>query len=150
MEEAISLLHEIITIHKESVKRHEQETSDFRSLFIEQSRRHNEEVEELHDLLDASEKRINDTNEMVRTLSNTIKELKDSYQLHLQSISESRDLALKNEQKVLAENERLLKENEAYYTALKSERKRYDSVMNTVISSFTDKRSAPMVSIDQK
>ena len=125
MDETISLLNEIIKHHKE-------------------------EVAELHELLAASEKRISDTNQMVRTLTDTCRELKDTYQYHIKTVAESRDAALATAQKLLQENERLLKENEAYYNALQTERKRYDSAMQSVITSYAGRTSAPMVKIDQK
>lgn len=149
MEEAKQLLHDIIALFKNREEAHNREIIEFRTLYLEQTRHHEDEVSELHKLLVESEQRIKDTNEMVRKLSDTCEHANQVYGEHIKRVATSRDLALESNVKLLAENERLLKENEAYYKALKEERERYDNAMKTVINAYSQSKQ-PLVKIDQK
>lgn len=88
--------------------------------------------------------------ESVKRIDDTIKDLRASYASRIEDLTRTRDIALESNKMLLEENNRLFKENEAYYNALKTERTRYDQMMQSIVESYMRKQSSPVVNIDQK
>lgn len=90
-------------------------------------------MKETQRLLHESEERIAKTNEMIRTLSDSVKglartdsDLKDSYLERFKEVSEENKI-------LLEERSRILRENEAYHNALKAEREKCDKIMDSLV-----------------
>lgn len=50
---------------------------------------------------------------------------------------------------LMQENERIVRENEAYYMALKREREQNNQTMQMIVSQFCGRQQQPLVKIDQ-
>lgn len=149
-EETRRILNEILALFRDEKAVHSNDVDRIWSFCQQMLQHHDSMSSDVHRLLDDSEKRISSTNTMVHDLTESCNKLvqinsilKDSYVAQFES-------AQKQNEHLLAENARLLKENEAYYTALKQERERNDKIMQSMVSFLCGSSHQPLVNIDQK
>lgn len=133
LEETRALLREVVELFKMEQEEHHRSMESFRRYFGKLLEHHNEEMKETQRLLHESEERIAKTNEMIRTLSDSVKglartdsDLKDSYLERFKEVSEENKI-------LLEERSRILRENEAYHNALKAEREKCDKIMDSLV-----------------
>lgn len=150
-EETRRILNEILALFRDEKAVHSNDVDRIWSFCQQMLQHHDTMSSDVHCLLNDSEARINSTNKMVHDLTESCNKLveinstlRDSYVAQFES-------AQKQNEHLLAENARLLKENEAYYTALKHERERNDQIMQSMVSFLCNGRNShPLVNIDQK
>lgn len=149
LEETRSLLHNACSMIQELVQLLKTEEENHRKDVAELYEHHASEIKDLHELIKKSEERIDKTNEMIRELSHTTselnstnKDLKDSY---LQQFERTNAQV----SHLVEENNRLVKENEAYYNAVKREREHSREIMSSIIQQSFGTNKQPLVKIDQ-
>lgn len=149
LEETRSLLHNACSMIQELVQLLKTEDENHRKYVAELFEHHTAEIKDLHELVKKSEERIDKTNEMIRELSHTTselnstnKDLKDSY---LQQFERTNAQV----SHLVEENNRLIKENEAYYNAVKREREHSREIMSSIIQQSFGNTKQPLVHIDQ-
>lgn len=149
LEETRSLLHNACSMIQELVQLLKTEEENHRKDVADLYSHHVKEIQDLHELIKQSEARIDKTNEMIREMSHTTseinttnKDLKDSY---LQQFERTNAQV----SHLVEENNRLVKENEAYYNSLKREREHSREIMSSIIAQTFSTNRQPLVNIDQ-
>lgn len=150
LEETRRLLREITELFKQEKEAHREDVERIWSFCSRMLEHHDTMSADVHRMLKESEDRMGTTNRMIHDLSDNCTKLldvnntlKDSYVSQFESVQ-------KQNEHLLSENARLLRENEAYYNALKAERERNDNIMQSMVSFLCGGRTQPMINIDQK
>lgn len=149
-EETRRVLNEILCLFREEKSVHSKDVDRIWSFCQKMLEHHDSMSSDVHRLLSDSEKRINSTNTMVHELTESCNNLVEINSVLKESYVSQFESAQKQNEHLLAENARLLKENEAYYQALKRERERNDQIMQSMVSFLCGNHSHPMINIDQK
>jgi len=150
LEETRRLLREVTELLKLEKEAHIKDVNEIWSFCAKMLQHHDSMSSDVHLLLKESEERMGTTNRMVHDLSDNCRKLveinralRDSYVTQFES-------SQKQNEHLLEENARLMKENEAYYLALKNERERNDKIMSSMVSFLCGGSRQPLVNIDQK
>lgn len=139
---ACNMIHELVKLLKTEEENHRRDVSE---LF----EHHTAEIKDLHELVKKSEERIDKTNEMIREMSHTTSEINTTNKYLKDSYLQQFERTNAQVSHLVEENNRLLKENEAYYNALQREREHSREMMTSIIQQSFGQNKQPLVKIDQ-